>query len=86
MDEELKQILNMVMNHNEEIEKLNLYIKMRNGNYFKYRIDRIKEMKIFRHNERKTAKQKKYEEQQIQKKELKRKKLEEKQMKKQKEN
>lgn len=56
MDDELSQILSLVLNHNENIDKLNLFIKLKNGNVFKYKLDRVKQMKILENLQRKREK------------------------------
>ena len=58
MDNELKQMLNLVLEHNEQIEKLNLYIRMKNGTKLKYKIDKVKESKIRQALEKQIEKQK----------------------------
>ncbi len=58
MDNELKQMLNLVLEHNEQIEKLDLYIRMKNGTKLKYKIDRLKESKILKALEKQIEKQK----------------------------
>lgn len=67
MDDELRQVLSLVLTHNEDLEKLNLYIKLRNGNVFKYKIDKVKEMKLKQNEIRKQEKIKMKEEKKIQK-------------------
>ncbi|HBD93882.1 MAG: hypothetical protein A2015_11700 [Spirochaetes bacterium GWF1_31_7] len=58
MDDELRQILSLVLTHNEDLEKLHLYIKLKNGNVFKYKVDKVKEMKILRNIQRRIEKEK----------------------------
>lgn len=46
LHEEINELLNLVNNHTEEIAHLNLYIKMKNGTVFKYKMDKRKEFKL----------------------------------------
>lgn len=45
IQEEVKDLFNMIMNHPDEIYKLNLWIKLKNGTFFNYKIDKKKEEK-----------------------------------------
>lgn len=57
VDDELKQILNLVLTRNEDVEKLNLFIKLKNGNVFNYKIDRVKELKVLQNIQKKQEKE-----------------------------
>ncbi|MBP7552456.1 MAG: hypothetical protein KA885_03445 [Spirochaetes bacterium] len=43
IQEEVKDLLGMILNHPDEIYRLKLSVKLKNGTYFNYRIDKKKE-------------------------------------------
>ncbi|HPO49541.1 MAG TPA: hypothetical protein PLO89_04370 [Spirochaetota bacterium] len=59
IQDEVKQLFNLILNHPEDIEKLKLFIKMRNDTVFKYDMDRKKEDKV---NIKEKIRKQKYEE------------------------
>ena len=56
LKEELNEIFDNVINHNEDIEKLSIFIRMRNGTTLKYKIDKHKEFSLLRNTEKKIQK------------------------------
>lgn len=56
IQEELKQFMDLIINHSEDISKLNLFIKMKNGNKLKYTINRKKEMKLLEKEQKRQEK------------------------------
>lgn len=46
IENELRELINIIMEYPDEIEKLNLFVKLKNGTIFKYKVDRIKELQI----------------------------------------
>ena len=40
IQEEVKDLFNMILQHPDEIYKLNLFIKLKNGTLFSYKIDK----------------------------------------------
>lgn len=56
IQEELKQFMDLMINHSEDIAKLNLHIKMKNGNKLKYSINRKKEMKLMQKEQKRQEK------------------------------
>lgn len=59
IQDEIKQLFNLILNHPEDIEKLKLFIKMRNDTAFKYDMDRKKEDRV---NIKEKIRKQKYEE------------------------
>ncbi|MGE5330006.1 MAG: hypothetical protein ACM3KR_10945 [Deltaproteobacteria bacterium] len=56
VQEELKQFMDLIIEHSEEINKLNLFIKMQNGNKIKYTINRKREMKLAKKEQKRQQK------------------------------
>jgi hypothetical protein len=44
--EEIDEVFNLVKFHTDDIEQLNIFIRMKNGTVFKYKIDKKKEFRI----------------------------------------
>lgn len=43
---EMNEFFKLIMEHPDEIEKTNLYIKLKNGTVFRYKLDKRKEDKL----------------------------------------
>jgi hypothetical protein len=43
MNDEIREIFSMILNHPDEINQLNFYVRLNNGTIFRYHVDRKKE-------------------------------------------
>lgn len=67
INDELREMMNMILEHPDEIERLNFFLKLKNGTTINYKVDRRREEKLLEKEQQRqkklAEKQKRLEEQ-----------------------
>ena len=71
IQEQLREFMDLMLQHSDKIEKMNLDIRMKNGNRMNYKMDRKLERKLAEKEKKRIAKLEKIEKEKIRKESLK---------------
>lgn len=71
IQEQLREFMDLMLQHSDKIEKMNLDIRMKNGNRMNYKMDRKLERKLAETEKKRIAKLEKIEKEKIRKESLK---------------